>query len=334
MIKAHLDRSVPYPLTIELGFSDTGSVELLIACSARWEAADVEMRAFMGPALAAVQGRLPALRRLRYNDNNGFRSFGAFAHAPALRDVSLSGKASLLLPWAQLERLNMKLADSTGLNQLREARNLVELTVTGRPYEQLLSANAMELPRLHTLLIKDGVFLQSLVLPALEDVYVSMEVSHVPALIQRSNCHLRKFTTDVQCASAEILAILEHTPLLAELRITAIQDVCPLLVRLTVPASEMTAYARPLVPALCALAVSNVTDAPACTQLVRMMESRRASPVCVEPVLSVLDFVKWAGLNLHALETREVLHEKGFSVEWLTGPQSMDRYRSWRPSYP
>ncbi|KAJ6496104.1 hypothetical protein C8R45DRAFT_985005 [Mycena sanguinolenta] len=334
MVKAHLDRSIPYPLTVELGFSDTGSVELLIACSSRWEVADVEMRAFMGPALGAVHGRLPALRRLKYNDNNGFHSFGAFASAPALRDVTLSGKASLLLPWAQLERLNLKLSNSAGLSQLWQAHNLVELSVTGRPHEQFAVGNTMELPRLRTLLIKDGLFLESLNLPALEDLYVSMDVSSLPSFLQRSNCHLKKFTTDVQCVSSSIIAMLEHTPSLLELRITAIQDAHLLLSRLTIPASEMTAYARPLVPTLCALAISNVGDALACTHLMAMAESRRSSPACVEPSLSVLDFVKWTGLNLHALETLAVLREKKFTIEWLTGPQSMERYRSWRSSYP
>ncbi|KAF7375380.1 hypothetical protein MSAN_00425600 [Mycena sanguinolenta] len=334
MVKAHLDRSIPYPLTVELGFSDTGSVELLIACSSRWEVADVEMRAFMGPALGAVQGRIPVLRRLRYNDNNGFRSFGAFENAPALRDVALSGKASPLLPWGQLERLNLKLSNSAGLSQLWQAHNLVELSVTGRPHEPLSVANLMELPRLRTLLIKDGLFLESLSLPALEDLYVSMDVSSLPSFLQRSNCQLKKFTTDVQCVSASIIAVLEHTSSLVELRITAIQDVHLLLSRLTIPASEMTAYARPLVPALSALAISNVGDALACTQLVAMAESRRSSPVCAEPSLCVLDFIKWTGLNLHALETLAVLRERGFTIEWLTGPHSMDRYRSWRPSYP
>ncbi|KAJ7872762.1 hypothetical protein B0H14DRAFT_2721159 [Mycena olivaceomarginata] len=334
MIKAHLDRSIPYPLTVELGFSDTGSVELLIAYSVRWGSADIAMRAFMGPALMSVQGRLPVLCRLKYNDNNGFRLFGAFASAPALRDVSLSGKASLILPWGQIERLNLKLSNPAGLNQLQETHNLVELSVTGRPDEQLALANPMELPRLRKLLIKDGVFLQSLKLPALEDVYVSMDVSSVPSLIQRSSCQLKSFTTDVQCVSADIIPILEHAPGLLELRVTAIQDVQLLLLRLTIPGSGIAAYARPLVPVLRALTVSNVGDALQCTHLIAMMESRCASAVCPEPSVCVFDFVNWTGLNSHALETLAVLREKRFTVEWLTGPQSMDRYRSWRPTYP
>ncbi|KAJ7081011.1 hypothetical protein C8R44DRAFT_823896, partial [Mycena epipterygia] len=333
MVKAHLDRSMPYPLTVELGFSDTGSVELLIACSSRWEAADVEMKAFMGPALADVHGRLPALRRLKYNDNNGFQSFGAFAITPALRDVALSGKASLHLPWAQLERLNLKLSDSAGLTQLRLARNLVELTVMGRPYDQLTLTNAMELPHLRTLFIKDGGFLYSLILPGLEDMYVSMDVSGVPSLIQRSACQLKRFTTDVQCASADIIAILEGAPTLREIRVTALLDAHPLLLRLTIP-PDFSPYARPLVPELRALAVSNVSDEGACAQVVAMMDSRRSSPACSELSLSVLDFVKWVSLNLHALETLAVLRQKGYDIEWLTGPHSMERYRSWRPSYP
>ncbi|KAJ7448362.1 hypothetical protein FB451DRAFT_1147590 [Mycena latifolia] len=100
MLKVHLDRSIPYLLTVEVGFSEAGS-QCLIACSERWETADVEMRPFMEEALAEVQGRLPALRRLKYNDNNGWRSFEAFAIAPALRDVALAGmsaRASLDLP--------------------------------------------------------------------------------------------------------------------------------------------------------------------------------------------------------------------------------------------
>ncbi|KAJ7027304.1 hypothetical protein C8F04DRAFT_1399510 [Mycena alexandri] len=344
MVKAHIDRSLPHPLTVELGFSDTGSVELLIACSARWAVADVEMRAFMGPALAKVQGRLPLLRRLRYNDNNGFRSFSAFENAPALRDVTLSGKASLHLPWSQLERLNMKVSDSVGLSQLRQAHNLVALSVTGRPYEQpqpggigLAFAPTVELPRLRTLLIKDGVFLRSLVLPALEDIYISMDISAVPSLVERSNCHLRIFTTDVQCSAADILAVLEHSPGLVQLRSSAVQDALALLTGMTVPPlsdANANAYARPLVPALRALLITGVGDAPACAQLVAMMESRRASTMCAEPVVCVLDFVKWAQLNLHAVETLRLLKQRGFHVEWLTGPQSLDRYRSWRPSYP
>ncbi|KAJ7177171.1 hypothetical protein C8R46DRAFT_1347022 [Mycena filopes] len=348
MVKAHIDRSLPHPLTVELGFSVTGSVELLIACSARWAAADVEMRAFMGPALAGVHGRLPLLRRLRYNDNNGFRSFGAFENAPALRDVSLSGKASLHLPWSQLERLNIKVSDAAGLSQLRQAYNLLALSVTGRPYEQptvggtatAAAAQMVELPRLRTLLIKDGAFLRSLILPALEDLYVALDVSAVPALIARSNCHhlLRAFTTDGQCTAAEVLGVLTHAPALVELRVSALQDTLGLLTGLTVPfrdeASAAAAYTRPLVPALRSLAISGVGDASACSQLLLMMDSRRLSTMCVEPVLCVLDFVKWAQLYPQAVGTLRTLRESGFEVEWLMGPQSLDRYRSWRPRYP
>ncbi|KAK7055771.1 hypothetical protein R3P38DRAFT_2499383 [Favolaschia claudopus] len=337
MIKAQLDRSLPHPLTVELGFSDKGRVELLIACSSRWEAADIEMRGLMGPALAAVQGQLPLLRRLKYHDNNGFRLFGAFSSAPVLRDVSLSGRASVVLPWSQVKRLNLKLLDSTILNPLEEAQNIEELSVTGRPLGQLPSPGAMELSCLRKLLIKNGVFLDSLILPALNDLYVSMDLTSVPSLIHRSNCHLTRFTTDVQCMSADILTILELTPSLVDLRISAIQDVKVLLSRLTInnSSSELTAYTRPLVPALRALVVTNVSDPSACTQLVAMMESRRAStPVCAEVSLCVFDFIKWSALGLYATDTRDKLRGMGFNVEWLTGPQAMDRYRSWRPGYP
>ncbi|KAJ7728293.1 hypothetical protein DFH07DRAFT_851234 [Mycena maculata] len=330
MVKAHLDRSIPHPLTVELGYSDTGSVELLVTCSSRWEAADVEMRGFMGPALTAIHGRLPALRRLKYNDNRGFQSFGAFAVAPALRHVVLSGRASLELPWAQLERLNLKLSDSAGLAQLRLAQSLVELTVTGRPYGQTLTGT-MELPRLRTLLVKDGGLLQYLTLPALEDMYVSMDVSPIPALIARSNCPLKRFTTDVPCLSVDIIPILEHAPALVHLRVTAISDIL-LLARLTIPA-DFSPYLRPIVPALRELAVSNVADAAAGAQVVAMMESRRNCPACPELALCILDWAK-SNLNLHTLEMLAVLRQGGFAVEFLAGAHSMDRYRSWRLSYP
>ncbi|KAJ7433679.1 hypothetical protein B0H11DRAFT_2259182 [Mycena galericulata] len=356
MVKAHLDRSHPHPLTVELGYSDSGSVELLVQYAARWESADVEMRAFMGPALVGIHGRLPRLRRLKYNDNNGFRGFGAFAVAPALRDVALSGKASLALPWGQLERLNMKLSDSAGLADLRLACNLVELTVTGRPPGQaptaMISTTIMELPRLRTLLIKDGGFLKHLLLPALEDCYVSMELSAVPALLERSACTLRRFTTDVQCQPGDIFAIIERAPALVELRVTAVTEIHVLLAALTI---SPNAYERPMLPALRTLVVSNVADAAACAQVRALMESRRRSSgnshsnnsenntnsntnnpnPCPELSLCVFDWIKWgADLNLHVLETLGVLREKGFDVEWFSGPQSMERYRSWRVGYP
>ncbi|KAJ7161925.1 hypothetical protein C8R43DRAFT_316419 [Mycena crocata] len=328
MVKAHLERSLPYPLTVELGYSDTGSVELLVASSSRWADADVEMRAFMESMLAHIEGQLPILRRLKYSGNvSGFRSFTAFATAPALRDVVLSpGKASVQLPWEQLLRLNLRLTESTGLAQLRLAHNLVALTLAGLPYG---TPPQVELPRLHTLHIKDGGFLQHFVVPAMEDMYVNMDVSAVPALVDRSACPLRRFTTDGQCAAADIIAILEVASTLEELRVSAIADVQPLLARLTV-----IAHVRPLTPKLCKLTVSNVADEAACTQLVTMMRSRRAGVDCLEPSLCVLDFIKWAKLNLNAVQTLEILRQEGFQVEWLTGAHSMEKYRTWRSAYP
>ncbi|KAJ7093273.1 hypothetical protein B0H15DRAFT_831872, partial [Mycena belliarum] len=333
MLEVHLARSLPHLLTVEIGFPDTPSLRLLLASSKRWETADVDM-----PWLPFIEDMLhahwqfPALRRLKYNDKSGQHALKAFSIAPALRDVVLSGNASLELPWAQLERLSMKFSATIGLAELRTAKNLVELTIMGRPYPVEPCAD-LELPHLRTLLIKDGKFLPSLVLPALEDLYISVDISSVPAFIERSGCPLTRFTTDVQCKSGDVLAILERAPGLVDACISGLQDAHHLLTQLTVP-RDLCTYERPVAPALRALVLSNIRDAATCAQVVAMMESRRASAACSTLSLCVLDFLVQWGINPESLQTLAVLRDKGFEVEWLNGSRSMERYRGWRSRFP
>ncbi|KAJ7093279.1 hypothetical protein B0H15DRAFT_155235 [Mycena belliarum] len=328
MLEVHLARSLPHLLTVKIGSRDTPSLRLLLASSTRWETADVSIlrRRMMEKLLQDAHGQFPALRRLTYYDITGRDDLGAFSIAPALRDAALSGDALPELPWAQLERLSMRFSAAISLAGLRTAKNLVELTIMSCPVKPHAD---VELPHLRTLFIDDETVLPWLILPALEDLYMSVGIFSVPAFIERSGCALTRFTTDVECQSRDIIAILKCTPALVEARMTGLQDPRRLLTKLTVP-PELSTHEPPIAPVLRALGLSNIQHSTTCAEVVAMMESRRASAACPTLSLCVLDIPVQHWISTEALQTFEVLRDKGFEVEWFHGSRTHARYQSWR----
>lgn len=298
ILTAHLERSSACGLTIRAIYSDTETFAPIINCSSRWETVDLQMGVNMLPILERVHGNVPMLRQLKYGDSTGVGSCRAFEIAPKLTCVSTTGKPSLRLPWAQITRLRQRVPNIGDVQQLRAARNLVELSLTNTVSMTLLLANLRrgsqdtcisELPCLRVLFIEDGKFLDFLSLPALEDIHILLHAGSLPFLIDRSSCRLRKFTTE-RCNYLDLLSIFNRSPTLLELRLglVPILEVDVILSHLAIPSNAMNDV-HPLCPDLRAITFCNISDDDRCSRVVNMMESRLRNGACASPSLSIFD---------------------------------------------
>ncbi|KAJ7284364.1 hypothetical protein C8J57DRAFT_1708868 [Mycena rebaudengoi] len=257
-------------------------------------------------SLSPAAGRLPLLQSLSYR---GFSlsSCNVFESAPRLSYVVApddAAEAALLIPYEQLTRLHFSpLQTWLAATALGRAYNLTAMTLSAiGPSTWHGMASSIELPRLRSLFIPNGSYLDFLVLPVLEDVWIMTGHSSLLSLIKRSSCSLRKFTS--QSGSPEdILRILQHTPKLSELRCTDLS--LEIISRLTIPIPPETGSG-----VLCSslrmmhlICCAHVTDYAAIAQL---MESRHESAI-------------------YARETHAQLRKRGMSIEW-EGQIACSRY--------
>ncbi|KAJ7439945.1 hypothetical protein FB451DRAFT_142534 [Mycena latifolia] len=340
ILQAHLERSGACGLTIRLIYSDSDMKAMgsIIDCSSRWESADIQMGTNILPILERIRSKVPMLRHLKYGDSTDVESCTAFQIAPKLSSVVITGtgKPPLHLPWAQITHLRQRIPNVDGLSQLATARNVVELTLTNLVSltlslalaRGLLEAPILELPCLRTLFVDDGEFLNFLVLPALEDIYLSHRTWTLVSLIERSACLLRRFTTEEQCGFPDLFPILHHTPALLDLRLMPLESDF-LLSRLTIAPPEP----RLLCPNLRSISLCNITSQNQCASVVEMVESRRASAECANPSLSILNLSN-TELNAHELDALRRLRSEGAEVEWLPAKPARRRLIDWQGGYP
>ncbi|KAJ7292552.1 hypothetical protein C8J57DRAFT_1266305 [Mycena rebaudengoi] len=311
MLKKQLERSGSFPLTITLKHIDLGAFKMILEHSDRWHTVDLRLKEWMIPLLNKATGYLPLLRSLTYH-GHFLSPCNAFETAPRLDQVTVKGgrrDAVLAIPYRQLLRLRqyMPRVLHTAAS-LRLAHNLTRLTLVGmHPLEKI--GSPIELPHLQMLhVIEAYSYLDSLVLPALEDIFILQNILPLVALIRRSSCSLRKLGT----LDRHILAVLEHVPTLSELHC---QDPDMGIVSgLAVPDPS----SRPLCPELRSLAIlfdSSQDIDITCSKTTQLMESRHRSALC--PPLSVRLYEGPGDLTPHALETYATLRQRGMDIQWF-----------------
>ncbi|KAJ7146514.1 hypothetical protein C8R44DRAFT_757663 [Mycena epipterygia] len=259
-----------------------------------------------------------------------------------LTDVVIYGDPSLLpLPFAQLTRLRIQIPQSP--EHLRLAQNLIHLTLEGQTTLPTPSI-PIELPRLRQLFLADGQYLRSLVLPALEDIYISRDVSSLPHFIDRSACRLKKLTIGV-CAQdsdyivpnmdgvqdvMDIIPILNHASTLREMCLCVTFDLDVLLTLLTVR-SDSTPHV--LCPELAFLSLFSLKKTrysdEEYSSVVQMVDSRRNTPLCSPVFLSVLSPAAHLIRSLAATRPELKPH-----IAWLIGGRANEQFQTWRDHYP
>ncbi|KAF7327344.1 hypothetical protein MKEN_00312000 [Mycena kentingensis (nom. inval.)] len=239
LLNTSLPRAKTLPLNLDIRSLDaTGDVlSKLIPYSNQWGA--LSCRVIRGTKSAGniARGKVPKLRKIDvvlYNSmdltctNENPPKIIAFADAPLLREVNLSGipPARINLPWMQLTKLQLsKLDDKNIVHMLRLASNLRHLdltlhqnTVTTAPTGKL----PLCLPCVQTLTLRTSThsafdFLRYLTTPSLTTVEFidnAPEAIILASFFSRSECSV----TDVVFAgeisaetAATTLAVLVHT---------------------------------------------------------------------------------------------------------------------------
>ncbi|KAJ7292558.1 hypothetical protein C8J57DRAFT_1180 [Mycena rebaudengoi] len=319
-----LERSGSYPLTIQFSSTNIEAFKLILNHSERWHTIDLWLREWMVPLLDVAAGHLPLLRSLTY-DGNCSSSCTAFESATGLVTVRAPRNAPLLpIPYAQLVRLSRYTPQTLlAAAPLRMAHNLTELTLFGDPPSEDIG-NPIELPRLHMLRIKNGLFLDYLVLPALDDIFIHQKSFALISLVHRSSCTLRKLGT----LDSETLAFLEHIPTLSELlcqdfRMEAVS-------RLIVPAN-IEPNLRPLCPKLRSLYIHCNSGRDTCSTITQLMESRHQTTACSPLSLYVYEN-SWE-LTPNATKTLSALLQRGMDIKWSTvnhwGPHVTSLYDAY-----
>ncbi|KAJ7508269.1 hypothetical protein B0H11DRAFT_1964116, partial [Mycena galericulata] len=249
-LAAQLMRSNPYPLTISLmtNFIDASGLRLLVENSNRWQKLDFRyLSTKMIQALNEIPGCcLPELRsfRLNYYGLAHINSTtGVFENSPKLQEVFIQGDVHELLPFPleQLTRLQIRITWTP--HRLASARNLRELTLHALPETP---DNPIELPQLRMLVVERSRILDSLLLPALEDLCILGKSPRASALIRRSECHLQRLTLEYRCTTEEGIAMLEALPNLRELNWPGDSVIFSRMAIPVAPTSDL----HPLVPKL------------------------------------------------------------------------------------
>jgi hypothetical protein len=200
-----------------------------------------------------LKGRLPNLRNLTLSlspsySNDG-RTLDIFETAPALRQVVLmlshpGDSIRLLLPWSQITHfIDMLHSESIApYVPLSSLPSLSYLVINKKIDRYDPPANwpqhpshyePVTLSHLHTLKVHDhsngdtGIFLDSLTIPAVEDIKISLPGSLIPHLVSllfrsHESSRLQKLafrTTGISLQAGELSDLLNFTPQLIELDI-------------------------------------------------------------------------------------------------------------------
>ncbi|KAJ6601011.1 hypothetical protein DFH09DRAFT_1126471 [Mycena vulgaris] len=315
-LKAQLERSNAHLLNVTLTSLNGAALELLLDHSMRWETAHLALDRPMITALDRISGYLPELRsfRLKYTGSRaGAAACRVFETAPKLSEVIIHGDPSLPLPLSQL--LRARVGISSAPHQLGSARHLLQLSLHGLPDTP---ATPIELPRLRTLLVVDGAFLDSLILPELDELLVAADCLPIIPMIRRSQCCLQKLCL-IRCSTTEGRAVLAGIPTLVELRWPATEK---LLGRLIKHPSFL--------PELRAMWLLRFEDEQFPTvKLVTLMESRRTPPLS----LRMLNFLTTTKSDA-TVQLEAKLRHQGIDAEWFNRGPSVHMHTEYTNTYP
>lgn len=366
---AQLERSRPRPLSIHFSFEGINpnmkTLGLLLATSGRWETIWLlrppKTTILRFNTLTSPSGRPPImLRTLTFKRSDDSETCTAFAAAPLLTDVRIDGShRRLLVPYPQLKRLRVQMPRTP--DRLVTATALTHLTL-GKASASLPPPSyptPVRLPRVRALFVADGRYLESLLLPALEDVCVQANAQFLPNFIERSECALRRLTVLEPMLDAG--PVLACTPALRELRLNRLFGVGILAECLAVP--EPDGPVGMVCPELRRVALCDV-DEDEFRILLGLLDARKRS--VERPSLSLTIFalnpensgLTWNVNSLLALESAsasvsatptstqehteppslypfpEAYKDLKTHVEWVVGKRAVERLEGWRTSYP
>ncbi|KAJ7511686.1 hypothetical protein B0H11DRAFT_1952612 [Mycena galericulata] len=333
-LHAQLERSGPCLLTISLPSktSDVEALSLLVEHSSRWRTLKlVHFSAAMIQLLNGISGRLVEMRTLRVGRGSDLADHGAcwvFKTAPKLSEVIITGthrrSPQLPLPWERLTRLRIGIYAASWLSL---AQNLRELTIDSQPRKP---PSPVKLSALRTLKVQNGSFLDSLVLPALQDLFIVNNCLPAIPIIQRSHCRLRKLGLK-NCSSEEGLAILEGVPTLFELRWPTSSAV---LSRMIIPAQPVPDF-LPVATELRSMTLyqPEPLEDGSRSILVELMQSRARDAAYPTLSLCVLEYYS-DRMTAATRKMRKTLRRQGMDVEYLTGDSAERRYADSSEDYP
>jgi hypothetical protein len=309
MLKVLIERSGSSPLAIIFKSTDIEAFKLILDHSERWHTITLSLREWMIPLLDMATGNLLLLRSLTYDGE--FSSFcNAFETAPRLDQVTVDVRHAMPIPYRQLLRLRQHVPQTLPTAAgLRLAHNLTGLSLFGvQPSQDM--GSPIELPRLQMMYIVDGSYLDSLVLPALEDIFIHSNSSSLVSLIRRSSCALRK----LGAMDRDIFALLEHVPTLYEL---VCQDPDMKIVSCLAVPLHADPSCSLLCPELRSLTIlfDSSQDSTG-SRMTPLMESRHRTALC--PPLSVRLYEGHPRqLTPHALERHATLRQRGMDIQWF-----------------
>lgn len=263
LLRAWLDRSGRYSLTIHLTLEDEGAwthaapqkvVAILASESKRWYSVNFVLPEACYPRLEIAKGNLPVLTSFilqpllsdcRRSQANRKR-LTAFENAPELRTAHLNGYYldDTIVPWGQLLQLTTQhvYLDECFYALLRVPKityvcfSTILLNDTGRVVvKSPIKLPHMEYLKMHGASGADqAILLAEMTLPCLSELDLSSPdtsrvLSSIPALLTRSGCLLKKFTlSSCQLVEDELVECLSGMPSIEELKLAPLLTGPPL----------------------------------------------------------------------------------------------------------
>ncbi|KAK7063539.1 hypothetical protein R3P38DRAFT_3724 [Favolaschia claudopus] len=330
---AQLERSKPRLLSINFScdgiYANSHALAVLLDNSARWKAVSL-----LRPPRQTIirfnnelfQGRLlPELRSLSFKRSDDSETCTAFESAPRLTDVRIDGShRRVLVPYPQLTRLRVQMPRTP--DRLGTALNLTHLTL-GKASVTLPPpsyAQPIHLPVLRFLYIADGHYLESFLLPALEDICVRENVSFLPAFITRSPCTLKVLT--ILEGLLDVVPILQSTPALHELRLRRLFAISLLVPQLVIPDDDSAVVC----PELRHLTLCDVEEEEFLLAL-EILDTRKRAEDFPSLDLLILELDSGGTCPYSVPETYKHLRK---DVHWVSGKRAVEAFESWRAVYP
>ncbi|KAJ7146611.1 hypothetical protein C8R44DRAFT_724361 [Mycena epipterygia] len=239
-IQLHCSGNAPLDLLIRVTSGQRSSREIpfdlflatLIGQCGRWRTLQFEFNGACLPHRAFdALAKMPLLEELVFSGRGVLylRNYDFFKDAPNLSRVVLGNRGSssipnVLLPWTQLT--SYKATYSNGLKHFRNlsaAANLVECDIDfdSKASDKLIRhGDTLILPRLRRLVITKDLFLECLVVPALQELHVHGTVERVLPFLHNSRCALQRLTLFMCTAvDADVILILRNNPSISTLSV-------------------------------------------------------------------------------------------------------------------
>ncbi|KAJ7229482.1 hypothetical protein C8J57DRAFT_1583174 [Mycena rebaudengoi] len=208
-------------------------LRMLIGCCGRWRSFYTE--ALFSPICDPIRNNLPLLKELILAPSLKANPKDMFLNAPSLSKVVLAGRnwmpgrtwmPDITLPWGQLTEYKAAFAPLHHFGHLRAAPNLIHCDITVQTHDRTMDPPRLnDYPQsghtvtLHALRRLVDNFLDCLVTPALNELYVIGACDVVQPFLDRSSCALTRLTL-YECDSYDsIIPLLERNPSLTTLQI-------------------------------------------------------------------------------------------------------------------